>query len=228
MIIFDSLIIRILYRKRTYLRGKNMTTKEILEVLQKEIHTTIIATVDEDGKPYTCAIDMMLLEDEKLYFLTARGKSFYQRLMKYPYISLTGLKGEDTMTSIAISLQGKVKNINHHKLKDIFEINSYMKEIYPDEKSRDVLQVFEICEIQGEYFDLSQKPIFRQSFSNQNNIAESGYFVNDKCIGCLKCYEVCPQKCIDISIKPVKINQSHCLHCGKCQEICPSQAIIKR
>lgn len=39
-----------------------------------------------------------------------------------------------------------------------------MKEIYPDEISREVLEVFQIDKCQGEYFDLSQKPIYRQSF----------------------------------------------------------------
>ena len=49
-----------------------MNTHEILKVLQEDIHTVIIATTDQKGYPYTCAIDMMLLEDELLYFLTAR------------------------------------------------------------------------------------------------------------------------------------------------------------
>lgn len=97
-----------------------MNTHDILSILQKDIHTTIMATVD-DGKPYTCAIDMMLLEENYLYFITAKGKSFYQRLQKNPYISLTGIKGEETMSSIAISLQGKAKNIGQQKLDKVFK-----------------------------------------------------------------------------------------------------------
>ena len=136
-----------------------MEIQEILNILQKEIHTIIIATVDDKGNPYTCAIDIMLVEDNKLYFLTARGKSFYQRLMNRPYIALTGLKGEDTMSSVAISLQGQVRNIGHNKLAEIFENNEYMKNIYPSLEAREVLEVFEIYSFTGEYFDLSQKPI---------------------------------------------------------------------
>ena len=204
-----------------------MTTYEILKILQEEIHTVIVATVDSQGIPYTCAIDLMLLEDETLYFLTARGKSFYQRLMSHPNIALTGLKGEDTMSSIAISLNGRVRNIGHEKLKDIFEKNAYMNQIYPHSESRDALEVFQIYECQGEYFDLSQKPIFRQSFSVGKEISRQGYQVTDQCIGCQKCYQVCPQRCIDISVKPVMIQQNHCLHCGKCYEVCPVKAIEK-
>ena len=203
-----------------------MNTYDILSILQKDIHTVIVATT-EDKKPYTCAIDMMLLEDNYLYFITAKGKAFYHRLMKNPYISLTGLKGEDTMSSIAISLQGKVKNIGPEKLTKIFENNPYMEQIYPDQKSRNVLEVFRIEKYQGEYFDLSRKPIVRESFSYSQDIVNYGYYVDNGCIGCHLCYSVCPQKCIDIAKKPVAIIQKHCLHCGKCAEICPKQ-IIKR
>lgn len=202
-----------------------MERGKILQILQQDIHTVIMATSDLQGKVYTCAIDLMLLENESLYFLTARGKSFYQRLMNNHYVALTGLKGEDTMSSIAISLQGKVKNIGHDKLALIFQENPYMQEIYPDEIARDVLEVFEIYRYDLEYFDLSQKPIYRQSFSVNQEKKEQGYFVNQQCVKCLKCVTVCPQNCININDERVTIVQDHCLHCGKCQEVCKYQAI---
>ena len=102
-----------------------------------------------------------------------------------------------------------------------------MKEIYPDEISREVLEVFQIDKCQGEYFDLSQKPIYRQSFVVNESLKKSGYYVGEGFIGCKMCYRVCPQKCIDISSKPVVILQDHCLHCGKCQEVCPKQVISR-
>ena len=33
---------------------------------------------------------------------------------------------------------------------------------------------------------------------------------------------------IDISTKPVVIQQEHCLHCGNCYEVCPARAIERR
>ena len=44
--------------------------------LVNEIHTTIVATVDDEGLPVTAAIDMMDADENGLYFLTARGKAF--------------------------------------------------------------------------------------------------------------------------------------------------------
>ena len=40
-----------------------------------------MATVDENGLPVTCAIDMMDSDENGLYFLTAKGKGFYDRLL---------------------------------------------------------------------------------------------------------------------------------------------------
>ena len=51
-----------------------METKEYLKYIVEEIHTTIVATVDDEGLPVTAAIDMMDYDNDSLYFLTAKGK----------------------------------------------------------------------------------------------------------------------------------------------------------
>ena len=53
---------------------------DYLKYLTKEIHSTVMATVDENALPVTCAIDIMDYDENGLYFLTARGKNFYARL----------------------------------------------------------------------------------------------------------------------------------------------------
>lgn len=206
-----------------------METKDYLKYIVEEIHSAVFATVDEENKPVTCAIDMMDYDENSLYFLTAKGKNFYDRLKANPYISFTAMKGKDTLSSVAISLQGKAKEIGAEKIPVLFEENPYMKKIYPTKESRLALTVFQIYEGVGEWFDLSKSPIERASFRlGQASIKETGYFVTDKCIGCKLCYSKCPQKCIDITRKPVIIDQSHCLHCGNCFEICPAHAIERR
>lgn len=206
-----------------------MKTTDYLRFIVREIHTTVVATADEQGLPVTCVVDMMDSDESSLYFLTAKGKNFYERLKKRGYLSLTGIKGEDTMTRAAVSLRGKVRELDTQYTKALFDKNTYMYEIYPTEESRSAIRVFQLYEGIGEWFDLSTKPIERTNFSfcGTEEIGE-GYFVTDKCIGCKLCYSKCPQKCIDISVKPVVINQNHCLHCGNCFEICPMRAIVKR
>ena len=57
-----------------------METRDYLSYIVNEIHTVIVATVDKDGLPVTAAIDMMDSDDNSLYFLTAKGKNFYDIL----------------------------------------------------------------------------------------------------------------------------------------------------
>lgn len=139
------------------------------------------------------------------------------------------MKGRDTLSSVAVSVQGRARELGSALIPALFEKNPYMNEIYPTESSRSALTVFKICEGSGEYFDLSKKPIERAEFAFGGAKAQhGGYFVTDRCIGCKLCYSKCPQKCIDITRKPVVIAQEHCLHCGNCFEICPVRAIERR
>lgn len=206
-----------------------MTAAEVLHYLQREIHTTVAATTDKDGLPVTCAIDMMDADGNGLYFLTARGKGFYNRLKKDGYMALTGMKGEDTMSSVAVSVRGRVKELGSGPLPRLLEKNPYMQEIYPTPESRKALTVFQLYAGSGDWFDLSQKPIERFSFSFGEAQAESeGYFITDACAGCRACEAVCPQGCIDFTSAPPAIRQEHCLRCGNCMEACPRNAILRK
>ena len=206
-----------------------METKDYLAYVVEQIHRTIVATVDDADLPVTAAIDMMDYDDNSLFFLTAKGKGFYDRLKKREFLAFTAMKGEDTMSTVAVSIRGKVRELGSEHLSRLFEKNPYMAEIYQTEESKSALTVFQIYEGTGEWFDLSKKPIERASFTiGGAEKVEEGYFVTDKCIGCKLCYSKCPQKCIDISVKPVFIHQNNCLHCGNCYEICPARAVEKR
>lgn len=142
-----------------------MQAKDYFQFIVDEIHTVIVATTDDNALPVTCAVDMMDFDESSLYFLTARGKNFYDRLKKNAYISLTGIKGEDTMSRVAVSVRGKVKELGAGKVKELFDKNPYMYEIYPDEASQERISVFRLYEGTGNWFDLSKKPIFTASFS---------------------------------------------------------------
>ena len=206
-----------------------METKEYLKYIVEEIHTTIVATVDDEGLPVTAAIDMMDYDNDSLYFLTAKGKGFYDRLTKRQFLALTAMKGEDTMTSVAVSIRGKVRDLGHDKIPELFKKNPYMYQIYPTEESMKALTVFQIYEGTGEWFDLSKKPIERASFNfGKVEIKREGYFVTDNCIGCGKCLSVCPQSCIVTARIPYVIEQEHCLRCGNCLNTCPAGAVVRR
>lgn len=201
-----------------------MAEKNYLKMLDEEIHSAAVATIGKDGHPQIRAIDMMLWDEKGVYFLTAKGKAFYSQLKEQGFIALSAVKDKKS-----ISLRGKIQNIGSEKLDEIFENNTYMQKIYPDD-TRSALEVFRLYEAEGEYFDISDPSrVVREGIViGQPKPIESGYFVGNQCIGCKLCYSVCPQKCIDISGIPVVIDQNRCLHCSRCAEICPKQTIEKR
>ena len=170
-----------------------METKDYLNYVVHEIHRTIVATVDDEGLPVTAAIDIMDFDDNSLYFLTAKGKGFYDRLIKRQFLAFTAMKGEDTLSTVAVSIRGKVRELGYDRIPELFEKNPYMHQIYPTEESMKVLTVFQIYEGSGEWFNLSKKPIERASFTFGGAEKKTeGYFITDSYIGCGSCVEVCP------------------------------------
>ena len=103
-----------------------------LRFLVEEIHTTVVATVDDDGLPVTAAIDMMDSDGNSLLFLTAKGKSFYDRLKKRQFLALTAMKGKDTLSSVAISIRGKVRELGFEKIQELFKKKSLYAGDIPD------------------------------------------------------------------------------------------------
>ena len=206
-----------------------MKTAEYLSFVVNDIHTTVVATVDDEGLPVTAAIDMMDCDENSLYFLTAKGKGFYDRLIKRGFLALTAMKGKDTMSSVAVSIRGKVRELGYNKIPELFAKNPYMHDIYPTKEAMRALTVFQIYEGTGEWFDLSKKPIERASFTfGGAEQKPEGYFITDACIGCGSCAAVCPQNCINAESIPYVIEQEHCLHCGNCLEACPVGAVERR
>ncbi len=204
-----------------------MQTQKYLHFLHKEIHSTVFATVDEYGLPHTCVIDIMLCDEGGLYFLTAKGKDFYNRLKNQHYISLSGMKGTDTLSSTVVSIRGKVRELGNQLVTRVFQENPYMQEIYPKQQSRQILTIFQIYQGTGEYFDLTKRPPFKQAFSfGGAKTTSKGYHIGDNCTNCGNCLKNCPSDCIEQ--KPhYKIRTENCIHCGNCFAACQFGAVEK-
>lgn len=197
-----------------------MNAERCLQIL-REIKDVAFATVDDKGMPQIRIIDIMLVEGEKIYFCTARGKDFYAQLMCDGNVAITGMNREYQM----IRLNGKARKLDDRKLwiDRIFAENPSMNNVYPDD-SRYVLEPFCIDNGEVEFFDLGREPVVRETFAlGESEKTFKGYEITDKCIQCGKCERICPQKCI----KDFVINQIHCLHCGLCFEECPVDAVRK-
>ena len=140
-----------------------------LKFLEEEIHSVVAATVDGRGLPATCVIDVMDSDEDGLYFLTANFKDFYRRLKATGYVAMTGKKGEDTMSSVAVSVHGRVREIGRSRLGRLLDKNPYMYDIYPTEEKRRFLTVFQLYDGIGEWYDLSILPAKSGTFKIGRN-----------------------------------------------------------
>lgn len=201
-----------------------MNIQDCLQLL-REIKDVAFATVDEKGFPQVRIIDVMIVENEKLYFCTARGKDFYKQITSTGRVAITGLnKSWQT-----VRVMGKVVKLEEQKkwIDRIFDENVSMNNVYPGE-SRYILEAFCVYPKEIEFFDLGKEPINRERIvTEQVVLKEYGFMITDDCIGCGKCAINCPQQCVSKGM-PYLIAQNHCLHCGLCYENCPVQAIERR
>lgn len=204
-----------------------MEVKDYLRMLQKEMHSSVVATLNADGHPETRAIDIMLADENSIYIITPKGKKFYQQLINNPYISITSMSGDGgTMSKKAISIRGKIMEITRELLPVIFEENPYLNDIYKTEQSKEAIRIFKLSEGQGEYFDLTTQPMTHHAFVLGNTKLKCyQYIISDKCNGCGYCAEICSQKCITNGL-PYVIQQEHCMHCAICVDNCPKNAIM--
>lgn len=201
-----------------------MDAKECLQVLRR-ITEASFATVDENGNPQVRIIDVMLVEDDKLIFCTARGKNFYKELITTGKVAIMALC-KDYST---IRLNGQAEKLENQKewIDKIFEANPVMNNVYPGE-ARYILEAFCVRIGEIEHFELRKRPIVRKTYLlGDSKITEKGFEVTDKCIGCGKCVNICPQKAMEEGT-PAYIRGENCLHCGYCFENCPVQAIKRK
>ncbi len=56
------------------------------------------------------------------------------------------------------------------------------------------------------------------------SMASSIFYMSEKCTGCGKCVEACPEKAITIVEGKSVTNRSICKGCGTCAQVCPNEA----
>jgi uncharacterized pyridoxamine 5'-phosphate oxidase family protein len=197
----------------------DQTAQKALELL-REIKSVTFATM-KDAEPSARMIDVMFVEEDGLYFLTARGKSFYRQLKAKPCVAICGMNEK----YVSVRLVGDVRFCEDRSVVDkVFALNPAMNHLYPGEK-RYVLEGIHLYKGRGEIFDLSTEPPRRQRFSFGGiSFNPVGYSITNECTACGICQGVCPVDVIaDGDI--YQIDGAHCLECGSCFEVCPEDAV---
>lgn len=181
------------------------TTRSALTLL-REIKSVTFAT-SSNGEPSARIIDVMFVEEDGLYFLTARGKSFYRQLKANPSLAICGMNEK----YVSVRLVGTIRFCEDKSVVDkVFELNPIMNNLYPGEK-RCILEAIHLYKGKGEIFDLSTEPPNRHRFSfGGAQASPSGYSITSQCTACGICKEACPVDAI-MEGAIFQIDGKHCL-----------------
>ena len=197
----------------------DQTTRRALRFL-REIKSVAFATVNH-GEPAVRIADVMLVKENGLYSLTARGKSYYRQLKESKRLSICGMD----RNYVTVRIVGDIRFCEDQKVVDeIFEQNPMMNDLYPGEKRR-ILEAFYMYRGKGEFFDLSIEPPKRERFAFGGEMVNpAGYRITNTCTACGVCLDACP---VDVITKGdvYKVEGGRCLECGACEEVCPEDAV---
>ena len=144
----------------------SLTKDEFLKLIVESFQSVVFGTIDQHGDPITNVADIEIKVKNKLIFATTNQKTFYNRLKNHSRISITALRGEETLDSVGFTLRGDVREIENKYLDEIFAKRPEMKQISSNYgERREILRPFAITPINGSIYDLRQQPIFQKNLS---------------------------------------------------------------
>lgn len=122
--------------------------------LLEENNVVGFATVDKEGNPQARAFQVALIENGKIYFVTAKSKDVYQQMKNNPNVAFT-VTSKDY---VGLRITGQVEFLDGLDLKEkILDLNPTIKGIY---KTADNPELKLLCMAKGgaEIFDMSVTP----------------------------------------------------------------------
>lgn len=178
-----------------------------------------IATM-KNGVPESRIISMQRMSDGMVYFMTSRGKPFYQQLKKYPRIAASTLLDD---THHCIRIKATVEECTDtFCYQEYAEKNPGTMKMYRN--NTELIVLFRLVSGTGEIIHLYRDDMIRRlrfGFGGERP-EELTYYISDKCIGCGNCYENCAEHAIYRGEDgKYHIRSMDCDDCGICYTRCP-------
>ena len=165
-----------------------MTKMDYLKLLVDDIHSTTVATIGSDGHPQTRIIDMMYYDEEGVYFLTAKGKAFYDQFMERN-LYMKKIYPGDTKDAIEVFRLYEAQG-------EYFDISN------PSNIVRDTITIGKTEAVQTGYFVgkdcIGCKLCYSVCPQKCIDISSVPVTINQNhCLHCGRCAEICPKQCIE-------------------------------
>ncbi len=140
-----------------------MALQEYMDLLS-EIGAAVFATVDSEGKPHTRFANIGVANENGIFFMTKPGNAFHSQLMENENVSISAMLNNDQGIQ-AITVEGKVRQVDESYLADILKDNPYVKDVYPDKEDRKDVVALQVYEGSGFYMNLKEHSNGEFSFS---------------------------------------------------------------
>lgn len=133
-----------------------MNIADYMKKLKEDIGVAVFSTIDENQQPDSRYINIGMANDSGVFFMTNRKTRFHQQLTARPEVAISGMTRENSDIEV-IRIKGKVRAIGREKLVEILQDNPYVKDVYPEQKDREDIQVYQVYQGSGKYHHLQKR-----------------------------------------------------------------------
>lgn len=184
-------------------------------------------------------------DDDGIYLRTMNIKPFYHQLTEFKMVSLCGMYPKTQIEhdennlpyfvpGYTVRMSGEVRELSMTEIEEKAKTDRNFNVAVYDIKKYPATKIFVIYKAHGEVynFDYSMEKrdhkLLRTAFAYGGaKLNPAGLRINENCIECGACKEVCTFKAITEGT-PYKICGERCDECGNCYEVCPANAIELR
>ncbi len=217
-----------------------MTIKEIYEKFD-EIGSLTFSTLSEDGIESRIA-HFFAFDDDGIYFRTMDSKPFFYQLIKHKTLSVCGIYPKSQIShdennlpifvpGYTVRISGKTRMLTAEEIERKAAADENFNVAVHDIKKYPATRIFVLYKAHGEYYDYDfackgrDHKLLRTAFAFGGDTPDyAGLCIDDSCIGCGSCFDVCTFKAIEAG-SPYSINGERCDECGSCRLVCPAEAI---